>query len=171
MKQQQNKNLAVAVIFGLVSVPWTYLFGIFNLVLWPSFIASASFFASGAKARGFLRSYLNNFLGIAYAAITILITDSLFGSDLLWLSIFVGILMFVASMHYLVRQLSFMPATFFGYAVMFSVNAFGGTVFVSGLLGQFLAAALSMLIGALIGLSVDSLGSMIAGGEIRSKAI
>ena len=92
-----KKNLLVAIIFGIVSIPWTYFFGVFNLVLWPSFIASASFFAAGAGLKGFYKSYVNNLLGIIYAILTILIAQ-MFGNSLFWLSFYVGLFMFIASL-------------------------------------------------------------------------
>jgi hypothetical protein len=158
-----KKNLLVAIIFGIVSIPWTYFFGVFNLVLWPSFIASASFFAAGAGLKGFYKSYVNNLLGIIYAVLTILIAQ-MFGNSLFWLSFYVGVFMFIASLHYIFKVLSFMPATFFGYATLFSVNAANKTLFAVGLEGQFIAAAVSMFIGALIAIFVDTLGNALSGG-------
>jgi len=46
--REWNDTWALAVVFGLASVPWTYAFvaGL-RIPLWPSFIASATFYAAG----------------------------------------------------------------------------------------------------------------------------
>ena len=150
----KNKQLYTAIIFGIVSVPWTYIFTLIEVPLLPSFISSASYFASGKK---FFKSYLNNFLGIIYAGLTLLFSTYLFTNSPMMLSVIVGIFMFIGSMHYVYKILSFLPAVFFGYATMFSVNAAGLGIFGSDALpGQVAATAVSMLFGAMIGLGVDA---------------
>ena len=150
-----------ALVFGIASIPWTYLFALFQIPLWPSFIASASFFASGKK---FFKSYLNNLIGIIYAALTLLFARDIFRSSVLWLSIIVGIFMFIGSLHYMLKLLSFLPAVFLGYATMFSINAAKATIGgVSGIFGQVLATATSMLIGSIIALMVHLAARRLSG--------
>ena len=44
-----NDVWALAAVFGLASVSWTYAFvGPLDVPLWPAFVASATFFAAGA---------------------------------------------------------------------------------------------------------------------------
>ena len=151
--------LALAVVFGLASVPWTYAFvaGL-QIPLWPSFIASASFYAAGGGVDGLKRGYASNAAGIVYAALTLWVVDGLLGGGVLALSVVVGVFMFLASLHGHVDALSFVPGGFFGYATMFSVHAAGATAFgVPGLAGETLAAAVSMLLGAAIGLGTERL--------------
>lgn len=77
------------------------------------------------------------------------------------LSIVVGAFMFLASLHGFVPLLSFTPGGFLGYATMFSVHAANATAFgVGGLPGETLAAIVSMLIGAAIGLMTDELRTL-----------
>lgn len=156
-----NKTWALAVVFGLASVPWTYAFvARLHIPLWPSFIASATFYAAGDGLDGVARGYASNFIGIVYAALTLAIVDGFFGGGAIALSLVVGVFMFLASLHEFIPLLSFTPGGFFGYATMFSVHAVEATVFgMPGLLSETCAAILSMLIGAVIGVTTDELSS------------
>ena len=157
-----NRTWALAVVFGLASVPWTYVFVSGNIPLWPSFIASASFYAAGEGFDGLASASASNLAGIAYAAATLALVSAVGGGPLT-LSFVVGGFMLLASLHEFVPLLSFTPGAFFGYATMFSVNAAEATAFgVSGLAGQTLAAVVSMLAGALIGLTTDELSKRVA---------
>lgn len=72
------------------------------------------------------------------------------------LSVVVGVIMFLASLHESVSLLSFTPGGLFGYATLFSVDAAGPTAFgLSGLLGETVAAVVTMCIGACIGVAID----------------
>ncbi len=156
-----NKGWSLAIVFGLASIPWTYGFvaGL-EIPLWPSFIASATFYAAGSGLDGLTRAYASNFAGIVYAAATLLIVETFLGGGVVALSVVVGAFMLIASLHEFVPILSFTPGAFFGYATMFSVNAAEATAFgVTGLGGETLAAIVSMLIGAVIGLGTDELSS------------
>ena len=156
---------ALAIVFGLASVPWTYAFvaGL-EIPLWPSFIASATFYAAGSGLDGLARGYASNAAGIAYAALTLAVVDGVLGGGAVALSVVVGVFMFAASLHEFVPLLSFTPGGFFGYATMFSVHAAGATAFgVPGLAGETVAAVVSMLIGAAIGLATDEASSAVEG--------
>lgn len=157
-----NKGWSLAIVFGLASVPWTYGFvaGL-EIPLWPSFIASASFYAAGSGIDGLQKAYSANFAGILYAAATLLVVNTVFDGGVLALSVVVGAFMLIASLHEFVPLLSFTPGAFFGYATMFSVNAAEATAFgVAGLPGETLAAVVSMFLGALIGLGTDELSTV-----------
>jgi len=155
-----NDAWALAVVFGLASVPWTYAFvaGL-SIPLWPSFIASATFYAVDADGlAGLGQGYASNFAGVCYGAATLVLVEGAFGGGALALSIVVGAFMLLASLHAFVPLLSFTPGGFFGYATMFSVHAAGATAFgVTGLPGESLAAVVSMLFGACIGLGTQRL--------------
>lgn len=156
-----NKGWSLALVFGLASIPWTYGFvaGL-EIPLWPSFIASATFYAAGSGLYGLSQAYASNLAGILYAAATLFLVETFLGGGVLALSIVVGAFMLIASLHEFVPLLSFTPGAFFGYATMFSVNAAEATAFgVTGLGGETLAAVVSMLIGAVIGLATDELSS------------
>jgi hypothetical protein len=158
--REWNDTWALAVVFGAASVPWTYAFvaGL-HVPLWPSFVASATFYAAGGDLEGLKKGYASNAAGIAYAALTLLVVDALGGGDVL-LAVVVALAMFLASLHAFVDLLSFTPGGFFGYATMFSVHAAGATAFgVAGLAGETLAAAFSMLVGAAIGLGTERLAA------------
>jgi len=158
-----NDTWALAVVFGLASVPWTFAFvAELHIPLWPSFIASASFYAAGGGTEGLIRGYASNFAGIVYAVATLAVVDAV-GGGVLALSLVVGTFMFLASTHDFVPVLSFTPGAFFGYATMFSVNAASETAFgVTGLPGEALAAVVSMLLGALIGISTEKFSEAFA---------
>lgn len=146
----------VAVVFGIASVPWTYGFvaGL-EIPLWPSFVASATYFAAGSGRRALVRALASNGAGIAYAAGTLAVVAAVDGGPVA-LSLVVGAAMFLAALHGAVPVVSFAPGGFFGYATMFSVDAAGASVAgVAGLAGATLAAAISMVIGALIGFGAD----------------
>lgn len=147
----------MAVVFGALSVPWTFGFEqVSGLPLWPSFIASASFFAAGGGVMGFGRSLAGNLVGAAYGVIPLVLVGFV-GGGVVGLSLAVGGLMFVASLHAFVSFLSFTPAGFFGFAALFGVHAAGVTLGAGGLLGTFVAAGVSLGIGAGIGFVAEGL--------------
>jgi hypothetical protein len=152
-----DDTFALAVVFGLASVPWTYAFvaGL-HVPLWPSFVASATFYAADGGLEGLRRGYASNLAGIAYGAATIALVDGALGGGDVALAVVVGAFMFLASLHGYVSLLSFTPGGFFGYATLFSVHAAGATAFgVPGLAGETLATVVSMLLGACIGLGTQ----------------
>ncbi|QRV16133.1 DUF1097 domain-containing protein [Haloterrigena salifodinae] len=158
-----NDTWALAVVFGLASIPWTYGFvaGL-HVPLWPSFIASGSFYAAGTGLNGLVRGYASNLVGIIYAAATLAVVNTYLGGGVVALSLVVGVFMFLASLHEFVPVLSFTPGGFFGYATMFSVSAADAAAFgIAGLPGETLAAIVSMFIGAVIGLVTDEVSSIV----------
>ena len=158
-----NETWALAVVFGFASIPWTYAFvaGL-HIPLWPSFIASGTFYAAGDGLDGIIHGYASNSIGIVYAALTLALVNGFLGGGAVALSLVVGVFMFLASLHSLIPLLSFTPGGFFGYATMFSVHAADATAFgVTGLPGETAAALLSMLIGAVIGLTTDEVSSVL----------
>lgn len=159
-----TETWAVAVVFGVASVPWTYGFVAgWDVPLWPAFIGSATYYAAGSGVDGLVRGYASNLAGIAYGAATLAVVDALFGGSVVGLSLVVGLAMFLASLHAAVPLLSFTPGGFFGYATLFSVHAAGSTAFgVGGLPGQTVAAVVAMAIGAVIGVLTDETSSRIA---------
>jgi hypothetical protein len=156
--------LALSVVFGLASVPWTYAFVAGELVLWSAFVASATFYATDATGvRALSRGLASNLAGVAYAAGTLALVDAV-GGGTLALSVVVGACMFLASLHAAVQPLSFTPGGFFGYATLFSVEAAGaGALGATGLVGATLATTLSMLLGAAIGLATEVASERLAG--------
>lgn len=152
----RDEAVALAVAFGVASVPWTYAFvAAIHLPLWPSFVAAASFFSAGGGLSGLVRGYAGNLAGIVYAVATIAVV-AVVGGGPFALSIAVGTFMLLAGLHALVPELSFTPAAFFGYATLFGVHASGATAFgLSGLGGEAVAAIVAMLLGAAIGLTVE----------------
>ena len=154
-------RLPLAVVFGVASIPWTYGFvaGL-EIPLWPSFVASATYYAAGEGTRALLEGYASNFAGICYGAATLAVVDGVLGGGDVTLAVVVGLFMFLASVHGTVPLLSFTPGGFFGYATMFSVHAAEATAFgVPGLAGETLATVVSMFIGAAIGIGTDELAS------------
>lgn len=150
---------ALALVFGLASIPWTYAFvAELHLPLWPSFIASATFYAAGGSLEGLKRGYASTVAGIVYATATIWIVDAFFAGDVVALSVVVGVFMFLVGLHDYVSLLSFTPGGYFGYATMFGINATGATAFgVVGLPGQTLAALAATCLGAAIGFGTERL--------------
>lgn len=165
-------TVALAVVFGLASVPWTYAFvaGL-ELPLWPSFVASATYFAADAAAddaaaarrEALVRAVASNASGIAYAAATILLVEAALGGGALALSLAVGLAMFLASLNEHLPGLSFTPGAFFGYAATFGVHAADATAFgIGGLPGTVLAVGVGMPVGAAIGLAADAASDALA---------
>ncbi len=149
---------ALAIVFGLISAPWTYAFiAQLHIPLWPAFIGSATYFATDTKGiTGLTKGAASNVAGILYAALTLYAVNSYLGGNIIALSVVVGIAMFAASLHVEIPVLSFTPGGFFGYATLFSVNAANATAFgLTGLGGETIATIVSMLIGALIGFAAD----------------
>ena len=158
---------ALAVVVGVASVPWTYGFvaGL-DLPLWPAFIAAATYYAAGRGGQAFVRGYSSNLVGIGYGAATVAIVDGAGGGSVLLLSLVVGGFMLLASLHEAVSVLSFTPGGFFGYATLFSVHAAGvATHGIDGVGGEAVITAVSMLIGAAIGLLTDEVSTVIGEGR------
>lgn len=164
VRESWTETWSLAVVFGLTSILWTYTFvAELHLPLWPSFIASASFYAAGGGLQGLKRGYASNFAGIVYATATIGVVNTYFGGGDVALSVVVGAFMFLASLHEYVSPLSFTPGGFFGYATMFGVHAAETTTFgVGGLFGETLAAVASMFIGAAIGIVTERVSGVLA---------
>ncbi len=160
----------LAVVFGVASVAWTYGFEeVLRLPLWPSFIAAATYFAAGGRAQGFGLAVASTLSGVAYGAATLWVVELVAPGSLIALSVAVGVAMLVASLHPMVRGLSFGPGVFFGYAAMFSVDAAGSGFYgTSGLSGAALATGASMVIGALIGWGADTARVMIQSGAMAA---
>jgi hypothetical protein len=160
-----NRAWALAVVFGVASIPWTYGFvaGL-EIPLWPSFVASATYFAvEESGVVGLVRALASNLAGIAYAAATLFVVAAIFGGDPIALSVLVGVGMFLASLHAFVDPLSFTPGTFLGYATLFSVDAAGASALgLDGLAGATVAAAAAMAIGAAIGLGTELVSEALA---------
>lgn len=154
-----DRTWALALVFGVASIPWTYGFvaGL-HIPLWPSFIASATFYATDEDGlQGVKQGYASNLVGILYAVVTLAIVNAVLGGGAVALSIVVGVFMFLASLHEFIPLLSFTPGGFFGYATMFSVHATEASTFgVTGLGGETVAAVVSMLIGAVIGVTTET---------------
>ncbi|MFB6254462.1 MAG: DUF1097 domain-containing protein [Halobacteriaceae archaeon] len=159
---ERNETWLLAIVFGLASIPWTYaLVAGLHIPLWPSFIASATYYSVGDGLKGLSKGYASNVAGIIYAALTIVIVSRYFGGEVLALSFVVGLFMFLASLHDFIPLLSFTPGGFFGYATMFSIHAANATAFgIAGLSGETIAAVISMFIGAVIGLITDGVSSI-----------
>jgi len=153
MEDDRDESVVLAVVFGVASVPWTYAFVVSGVPLWPSFISSASYYASDGGFDGLTISYFNNFAGIIYAAATLAVVEAYPGGTVLTLSLVVGFFMFIASLHDGV--VGFAPAVFLGYATMFSVHAAEAPLFLSGVAGETVAAVGSMFVGAAIGVGTD----------------
>jgi len=152
--EDDEETVPLAVVFGVASVPWTYAFVSTGIPLWPSFISSASFYASDGSLEGLAVSYFNNFAGILYAVATLVAVDAYFGGSVVALSLVVGVFMFIGSLHEAV--IGFAPAVFLGYATMFSVHAAEAPLYFSGVAGETVAALGSMFVGAAIGIGTDS---------------
>ena len=164
VRESWTETWSLAVVFGLASIVWTYVFvAELHLPLWPSFIASASFYAAGGGFQGLKRGYASNVTGIVYATVTISIVNMYLGGGDVVLSVVVGVFMFLASLHEYISLLSFTPGGFFGYATMFGVHAAGTTTIgIGGLFGEALAAMVSMLIGAVIGILTERVSHALA---------
>lgn len=150
-----RREAALALVFGLVSVPWTFGFEqVAGLPLWPAFVASATYFASPGGARGLARGLTGNLVGAGYAVATLALVAAL-GYGALGLSLLVGAGMLVAGLHAFVPLLSMTPAAFLGYATAFSVHAADATLYAGGFAGEALAVGASLAIGAAIGIAAD----------------
>jgi hypothetical protein len=159
----RDQSLALALVFGVVSVPWTYVFVVTGVPLWPSFIASATFFAAGGSVTGLQRTAASNVAGIAYGAATLALVGAHFGGDVIALSLTVGGFMLLASLHEYLPLVSFTPGGFLGFATLFSVHAAGVTALgFDGLAGETIAALGSMFIGALIGYGAEWLSRQLS---------
>jgi hypothetical protein len=163
-----NEDWALAVLFGVVSVPWVLGFAaVDGLPLWPSFLASGTVFAAGAAAdpragdtptglagRPPVQALASNLVGIGYAAASLAIAEW-FGGNGVVLALAVGGFMLLVGLHAFVPLLAFRPGAVVGFAALFSVAAGGAALFgLSGFAGAAVATAVSMVVGWGIGVGV-----------------
>jgi hypothetical protein len=127
---------------------------------WPSFIASATFYAADGTD-GLARGYPGNAAGIVRAALTLVLVDGPLGGGAVAPSV-VGAVTLPASRHEFVPPLSLTPGGFFGYASTFGVHAAETTaVGPTGPPGETTAAILSTFLGAVVGPATDEVSSAV----------
>lgn len=151
---EEEGPLSLAIVFGLLSIPWTYGFLTADIPLWPAFIGSATYFAAGRGRSGLIRGVASNLVGVAYGFATLWIVTAI-GGAILILSLIVGLCMFLVTLHASLPFISYTPGGFLGYATLFSVHAAERTILVSGLPGEMVATAVAIAIGAIIGIGAD----------------
>lgn len=153
--------VATMISLGVLATIDTYLTAtILPVPVWVTFIAWASFFASGGGQNGFVKSIASNATGIIIGSLTLLAIH--FGvHDPMYAAICVGIGTAAMAFVSVVPLLSFTPAVVFGFAsTVGTVAATGKSIVTMGPSHPALIAAVAMLVGGCFGF-VSQVGSNI----------
>ncbi len=161
-----NPLLALAAAAGILAVPWVYLFVlIFKLPVWVSFIAGGSFFSAGGQVEGLKKAGATDILGILYGAITAAVWLTVGGANaatsaMIWfLSLIVGIVVFLAVVESKIELLSFVPGIFFGFGSFFGV--FLGKADLANIIPATRDTLLSIVIGIIFAYIIQYVAGLI----------
>ncbi len=144
--------IATMISLGVLATIDTYLTAtILPVPVWVTFIAWASFFASGGGQGGFVKSVGSNWTGIVIGSLTLLAIH--FGvQDPMYAAICVGIGTAAMALVSIVPLLSFTPAVVFGFAsVVGTMAATGKSIITTDVTHPTIIAAVAMLVGACFG--------------------
>ena len=151
--------VATMISLGVLATIDTYLTAtILPVPVWVTFIAWASFYASGGGQLGFVKSVASNGTGIVIGSLTLLAIH--FGvKDPMFAAICVGIGTAAMAFVSIVPLLSFTPAVVFGFAsTVGTVAATGKNIVTMDVSHPAIIAAVAMLLGASFGF-VSQVGS------------
>lgn len=149
-----NLITALAVSIGILSVGATYLClgTVFGLQVWALFIGWGSFYHTGGKADGAIKSGINHMWGVLIAAVALFVVGLVAGSVLVT-SIIVGVSVFALVIAAQLPQLSTIPAAVYGYASTAAFLLLSGVALgeVTAVFTAALIVAISLIIGNIFG--------------------
>lgn len=131
-------SIATAILCGI----WVWAAGALNLIGWAGFAGCTTYFASGEHGiKGLVKTCATNVAGLLCGAAIIALSAvvPILGK----LGVWCAVLTFVMCILSKTKLLSFCPGIFMGCFATFAAD------------GRWIALALSILIGALLGLACD----------------
>jgi len=159
---------SLAVVIGIMGgiATWVALSttGTLNLQIWAIFIAWACFYHCGGGMSGLKSGLIGNIWGLIMATIALTLVGSV-GGGTVGASVVVGVTVLILILGANVGMLSAIPAGVYGYAagaafgLMTTADAGVFTLTGNGLL---LPMALSMAVGAVLGLISEKIASSLA---------
>jgi len=154
-------TISVGVLAGIAGLIFGY--GLLPLALiWATFVAWASFFASGGGAKGFVRSLLANLAGIVIATLTLLAWLTLGATPLLLgilLVVGAGLLVLISY----VELFSATPAAVLGFAATVGVVFATGTSVTDpiSLTHPMIATAIAVVVGTVFGFVSEKVAGLL----------
>ena len=127
---------AISISVGILSGLWAYLSVTFGITTWVGFIGCTSYFASGGKFKGFLKSLCANMTGVLWAMSIISLSNHFSGSY--WSYIFTGIFSFVMCIQAKFKSLAFIPGAFCGACCTFGMDGLWKPVIIALICGNIL---------------------------------
>jgi hypothetical protein len=165
-----EKN-ALALSIGLLGALAVVLTGtLIQVPVWVVFIAWASFFILGGGTGGLLRSAASNLTGVAIAAATLFVAQSL-QLELVLTAVAVGLGSAGMVLASRVRLLAACPAIVWGFASTVGTVAVAGGDVTEGFLGNpVLMAAIAVILGALFGIASEQLAALLTARSTAPEA-
>jgi hypothetical protein len=136
--------VALGISIGVLAGIWGEASGPLGLITWVAFVAWASFYAAGGKAKGLLKAVASNLSGVVWGVVIVFLSG-LFGIPFsLGIALVIGAFMMCVQAHWSV--LSFIPGAFAGCAVYFGTGT------------DWKGAAIALVIGAVLGYVSEIIG-------------
>lgn len=137
-------SIATAVLCGI----WSYLAGAVGLISWAGFAGCTTYFASGKHGvAGLQKTILPNLAGVLCGMIIILLSNMVpaLGDTGIWCAVITFVMCYISKY----KLLDFCPGIFMGCFTTFAAN------------GDWKMLAISLVIGAFLGLSCDYGGRLL----------
>lgn len=151
-----DTQTALALSCGVLVAIWTYVsVALFpDLSPWVGVAALGCFFAAGGRTQGLQKTIFATLSGMVYVWVVMQLVPRFGGSALLY-ALLMGIVALVIVIMSRVPPLSFVPGAFVGAAVTVGNGAAGD-------LGHLVYLAVSLVIGAALGLVAESSAASLA---------
>ena len=154
------KNLLpIAISSGVIAALWATSSTNLQMSTFAGFLAWSTYFAAGGGKKGLKTALLNNFSGICWGVIVVLLTNLL--TPFLGNIPAIGIATAIGSAMVIIQSkisfLSYIPGAFIGLSAFFATDS------------NFFATVIAMIVGAFLGVFSEKLGEVLHIDYIKSK--
>ncbi|MGL4847584.1 MAG: DUF1097 domain-containing protein [Clostridium sp.] len=133
----------IGISVGVLSGVWAWMAATFGMVSWTGFVGWTSYYSSGGKLRGLIRSLFSNATGILYAML-IIKGSSIFPNEYwsYFLTAFFSFMMVIQAKY---KKLEFISGAFCGCFSTFGLNGHWQAVIPALICGNILGYASEMI--------------------------
>lgn len=157
--------VVIGIMGGLATTVWLELASVY-WVIWVTFVGWASFYAAGGGTEGITKSVAANVWGVLIATVSLFAFTKLTGiRPSIAAGLCVGIAIIILILAAYLPALGFIPGQVFGYAPTAGLFLSGVYVTEAGAsdpVKLFLAAAISLIIGNVLGIVSEKIGGAVA---------
>ncbi len=156
--------VVIGVMGGIATSAWLEVASVY-WVIWVTFIGWASFYAAGGGTEGITKSVAANVWGVLIATISLFTFTKLTFNASIAAGLCVGIAIIVLILAAYLPALGFIPGQVFGYAPTAGLFLSGVYVTAEGAsdpVKLFLASAISLVIGNVLGIISEKIGGAVA---------